>query len=262
MAKGIDISKYQQSVDFSVAKADGVAYCILRASLGSYTKDPTFDAHYSDAKAAGLGVGAYHYFYATTVDEAKAEAAFFLKTIAGKQFDYPVAVDVEEASIIPAGKSQLTDAVIAFCEMVEDAGYYICVYANPSWLNNHLDSARLTPYDLWLAHWDIPEPSRDCGMWQYTSSGTVAGITGRVDMNTSYKDYPAIIKSAGLNGYAASAPKDPDYQCIHTVTAGQSPWLLADMYLGDGSRYPEIIAFNNLKTATLYIGQHVKIPNR
>lgn len=192
--KGIDISKYQQNVDFTAVKESGIDFIIARASLGSYTKDTLFDSHYEEAKSKGLGVGAYHYFYATNEKEAIEEAKFFLETIKGKQFDYPLAIDVEEASIAGAGKDALTTAVIAFCEVVENAGYYISVYANPSWLNNYLDAEKLKPYDLWLAHWDIAEPSRECGMWQYTSSGTVAGISGRVDMNYAYKDYPSLIR--------------------------------------------------------------------
>lgn len=191
--KGIDVSKYQKDINWNRVKNDGINFAMVRASLGSYTADPLFESHISGAQSAGLHVGAYHYFYATTVDEAVEEARFFLSCIKNHRLTFPVAVDVEESAISHVGKSQLTDAVIAFCEALEDAGYYICVYANTGWLNHYLDSARLKPYDLWLAHWDISDPSRQCGMWQYTSKGSVDGIVGCVDMNYAYKDYPGII---------------------------------------------------------------------
>lgn len=199
-------------------------------------------------------------------EQAKEEAKFFLKTVAGKKFEYPLVIDVEEREIAGAGKKNLTDAVIAFCEAVENAGYYISVYANPSWLNSYLDSTRLTPYDLWLAHWDISEPSRGCGIWQYTSSGTVDGISGRVDMNLSYKDYPSMMIGMGLNGYTAPVapppPPPPEQYKIHVVTKGESPWSLASRYLGDGRRYREIVSLNGLRTGMLYVGQRLKIPNK
>ena len=197
--KGIDISKYQNNIDWTQVKNDGVDFAMVRASLGSYTADPLFESHITGAKSVGIHTGAYHYFYATTVAEAEEEANFFLKCISGHAFSFPVAVDVEEPTISHVGKTQLTDAVIAFCEIVEEAGYYVSIYANPSWLNHYLDSPRLLPYDLWLAHWDVAAPSRTCGIWQHTSKGAVAGIKGCVDMNCAYKDYPAIITSAQLN---------------------------------------------------------------
>ena len=180
--------------------------------------------------------------------------------IAGKKFEYPVAIDVEEKDIGGTPKGQLTDAVIAFCEAVEEAGYYICVYANPNWLDNHLEAERLRAYDLWLAHWDVPNPSRDCGIWQYTSNGAINGIDGRADMDVAYKDYTEIMKTAGLNGYSKSDAQP--YGCIHEVTKGESPWSLADKYLGDGRRYKEIVALNSLLTEVLYVGQKIKIPNK
>lgn len=98
MSKGIDVSKHQGKIDWHRVKNSGVDFAILRAGYGKYDnqKDERFEENYSNAKNAGIKLGAYHYSYAKSVDDAKKEAEIFLKWISGKQFEYPVAFDVEE----------------------------------------------------------------------------------------------------------------------------------------------------------------------
>ena len=95
--KGIDVSQYQQNIDFKKVKASGVDFVIIRAGFGKYAnqKDPYFESHYKAAKAAGLKVGAYWYSYAATVAEAKAEAQTCINAIKGKTFEYPIYFDLE-----------------------------------------------------------------------------------------------------------------------------------------------------------------------
>ena len=100
-----------------------------------------------------------------------------------------------------AGKKNLTDALVGFCETIEEAGYYAGIYASSYWFEQYTDLTRLTPYDLWIASWSNKRPSLRHGMWQYTSKGRLAGYGGDLDLNYDYKDYPAIIKAAGLNGF-------------------------------------------------------------
>lgn len=202
--KGIDVSAHQGNINWKMVKEAGTAFAMIRAGYGKNAdqKDKCFDANVKGAQAAGLHVGAYHYSYAKSVADAKAEAETFLRWIAPYKLDYPVAFDIEDTSQVALGKATLTAICKAFCETVEKAGYYVCIYANPAWLKTYLDAPALAQYDLWLAHWtDNPTKAYSYGMWQYTSDGDVAGINGRVDLNLAYKDYPAIIKAAGLNGY-------------------------------------------------------------
>lgn len=217
--KGIDISKHQKAgkVNFKALRALGYEFVMLRAGYGKYLsqKDATFESHYAAAKAAGLHVGAYHYSYATTVAEAKQEAACFLEWIKDKRLDYPVAFDIEDKGQKNLTNVQRTDIAIAFMQTVEAAGYYTMLYSSADWLGSKFDWNRkycgsgaktLSHFDVWCAAY---VGSRDriqkyyngnYGMWQYTSSKIVPSVyLGRLDYDIAYKDYAAIIRRAGLN---------------------------------------------------------------
>lgn len=201
---GIDVSKHQGVIDWAKVKAANIAFAMIRAGYGkvSSQKDSKFEENYKNAKAVGIPVGAYHYSYAKTVEDAKKEAQVFLSWIAGKQFEYPVVFDIEDASQANLGKQLISDIIRAFCSAVESAGYYVSVYANKDWLLNRIDDDVKKKYDTWLAEWrEEPTYAGNFGIHQYTSKGSVSGITGNVDMNKSTKDYPGIIKKNGLNGF-------------------------------------------------------------
>ena len=104
-------------------------------------------------------------------------------------------------------KTVATNHARAFLSAVEKAGYYAGLYANPDYLNRFFDASLLNQYDLWLANYkqnaDTTNPPRSCGMWQHWTKGSISGISGNVDMDACYKDYPTIIQKAGLNGLAA-----------------------------------------------------------
>lgn len=206
--KGIDVSEWQEGIHWTNAKADGVVFGMLRAGYGSALNykdehgnykqfDTRFERNYQWAKEAGVNVGAYWYSYAETPEQADDEADAFIHALKGKQFEYPVAMDVEETCVTTA-------AVKRFCQRMEDAGYYVMIYANLDFLNNRLDMSQLTDFDVWCADWSSSCGYSRAGIWQYTSDGTVNGINGRVDMNWAFLDYADVIKSAGLNGYTAS----------------------------------------------------------
>ena len=130
MAKfGIDISTWQKEYPYDRANAEGVQFAILRAGY-SQTKDNQFETHYANAKAQGWGVGAYWYMYATSVAGAQAEARAFLRAIAGKQFEYPVYLDIEDPSLRKVERDTLDAMIRAFGEIIESAGYYFGVYTN------------------------------------------------------------------------------------------------------------------------------------
>lgn len=147
--KGIDVSKHQGVIDWKKVKSDGIQFAMIRAGYGRFAdqKDPKFSANYSGAKSAGVKVGAYHYSYATTVEQAKQEAETFLSWIKGKTFDYPVAFDIEDKTQAGLGKQLISDMIRAFCETVEAAGYYVCIYANKDWLVNRIDDDCKKKYD-------------------------------------------------------------------------------------------------------------------
>jgi GH25 family lysozyme M1 (1,4-beta-N-acetylmuramidase) len=221
--RGIDVSKWQGNIDWNRVKASGVDFAILRAGYGSVSsqKDPTFEDNYQNAKAAGIPVGAYHYSYAKDIAGAKREAQTFLEWIKGKQFEYPVVFDMEESATYNLGRNTVSEIIKTFCSIVEAAGYYVSVYTNKNWLDHVVSDEVKSKYDTWLAQWtSTPSYVGPYGMWQYTSSGTVDGISGRVDMDIAYKNYPEIIKRKQLNGWSgADVPQTSEN---HGYAAGKS----------------------------------------
>lgn len=208
--KGVDVSKHNGIVDWNKVKAAGIDFAILRCGFGRKSErqiDEQFERNYRECKRVGIPVGVYHYSYAKNADDARLEADFMLELIKGKQFEYPVVFDIEDKGQECLGKKVLTDITVAFCEKMEQNGYYVAIYSNVDWFINKLDQSRLEAYDKWLAHW-VTSPrwgNEFGGLWQYTDSGRVDGIKTAVDMNISYRNYPWIIKGAGLNGYGNKA---------------------------------------------------------
>ena len=202
--KGIDISQYQTNVDFKKVKASGIDYVIIRAGYGKYVKqkDPQFETHYKNAKAAGLDVGVYWYSYALSVEDAKLEAQTCLSVIKGKKFEYPIYFDLEEQNQFAKGRSFCDSIVKAFCGEIEKSGYFAGLYISRSPLQQYISSSVANKYALWIAEYASKcNYSGAYGMWQYSSTGKINGINGNVDCDYCYVDYPAVIKNSGLNGY-------------------------------------------------------------
>ena len=216
MIKGIDISVYQQNIDFKKVKDSGIEFVIIRGAIGA-KKDTMFENHYSNAKNAGLKVGCYYYTLAKNVAEAKGEADVFLNCIKGKQFEYPIYFDIEDPSLQNLSKQVLTNIVLTWCGKVQSAGYYVGIYANPDWFTGKLDLERLKGFDKWLAHWvSVPKWDNSFGgLWQYGLT-RVDGYNGDIDGDYSYRDYEKTIKTLGLNGFK-NATVHPENK--KTVTA-------------------------------------------
>ncbi len=207
---GIDISKHQGNINIAVLK-DQVDFIIIRAGY-SNTVDPKFERNYNLCKQLGIPCGAYWYSYALSVNSAKKEADTFLKTIAGKQFEYPVYLDMEDADHYKKNhgynfnlSKEISDA---FCNKVESAGYYTGIYASKSWFDTYLKG--LNRYTKWIAHWANVSYEGRVDMHQYTSSKRLDGYSGNLDANYCHTDFPTIIKKGGFNGYSkGTAPVTP-----------------------------------------------------
>ena len=276
MMKLIDVSAYQPNIDYAKVKAAGIDGAILRCgytgwgSSHSLNADKCFDKHYAGFQAAGVPVGAYYYSTADTVEFAEKEAEYVLSLLKGKQLELPVYFDVENNERQAAlSMALLTDITDAFCKAMEDAGYFVGVYANTSWFTSKLDHAALSAkYTLWIADYRGANANKTLkrDIWQYSSKGKVDGISGNVDVNECYRDFPAIIKAAGLNGYsktssAPAAKPQPMTAAAYTVKPGDSWWSIAAAQLGDGNRYNELAAYNGKKpTDTIYAGQVIRLP--
>ena len=177
------------------------------------------------------------------------------------RFEYPVCLDIEDRTMLSLSNRQRTDIVKAFCSEIEKAGYYAMFYCNLNWLNNYLyKDELLSKYDLWLAQWCVGKPSVPCGIWQKSDKGSINGISGNVDIDIAYKNYPEIMKSKGLNGFnKENNPASTNY-FTYTVKKGDTLWAIAQRYLGSGYKYKEIKDLNALNSDMIYPGQTLKIP--
>lgn len=267
-ANGIDVSKHQGVIEWEKAKADGVQFAILRAGYGREIsqKDSSFERNYSECKRVGIPVGCYWYSYAMTAEEAKKEAAVCLEVIKGKQFEYPIYFDIEEKKQLALGKTACTAITKAFLDTVENQGYWVGIYSSKSHLESYISEDVRQRYAVWVAHYSVERTtySGQFGIWQKSSSGKISGISGNVDLNESYVDYPAEIKKAGLNGFSkksettTSVPKAEYF--TYTVKSGDTLWDIAHKYLRNGSRYKEIMFASGITSETIYVGQKLTIP--
>ena len=222
--KGIDVSYCQNEVDWDAAKASGlVDFAILRAGYGRETSqvDTQFERNYAACKRLGIPCGAYWFSYAMSADEAKREAQVFLQTIKGKSFEYPVYMDLELAKQFALGKAACSAIVDAFLSVLEQSGYYAGLYCSTYYLDNYLSDSIKSRYTVWCAQYASKCTYQNpYGIWQYNVAGneeydiigqkSIPGIVGECDMDYCYTDYPAIIKAAGLNGFAKSAETPTD----------------------------------------------------
>lgn len=239
LARGVDVSSYQhvmigntyQSLNWTAIKEAGFEFAILKAgstprTVGGVQKggiEPVFEMNYRDARAAGLELGVYFYSYATTLEQVESDAELLLSWLEDKQFEYPIYFDLEDSSLISLGQDALTEMCVTFISILQANGYYGALYSNNQWLMQNLHGDVLKEiFDVWYARYpenrkdaDNPLPCTETytwnpssygpqlGMWQYTDYGIIEGIDPDIkfDFNVAYRDYPALIKQLGLNGF-------------------------------------------------------------
>ena len=187
LARGIDVSRWQGEINWSQVAADDVSFVML-GTRSKGAVDPYFHRNIQQASAAGVKVGVYIYSLATTVEMAEAEADFVLDLIHDYPVSYPVAFDMEDSTQGNLSKEELAAIANAFCKKISDSGYYPIVYANENWLKNKLDMS-LMDYPVWVARYSARPSYQNPVMWQATSTGSVKGINGNVDIDFQFKDF-------------------------------------------------------------------------
>lgn len=222
--KGIDVSKWQTTVNWAKAKSAGVDFAILRVYANG--KDTKFEDFYAGATAAGVWVGAYVYMYATTPEEAVAEAEGVIAALDGRPLEFPLFLDVEDERQKSIGKSVLTDMIISELEIFKAAGYRAGIYTSTSYEKSYMEHDRLTDYDFWYAKWCLNgtdgvgkyvfddqnpyERTPGAHIWQFSSygNGSVLGTgSSRVDLDFCYYDY----MGNGRSIYPYISPDPDDY---------------------------------------------------
>lgn len=197
---GVDISKFQDYVDFVKLKKAGIEFVMLRLGARGYgTGQLVLDDYFVDnikrATDAGLEVGVYFYSQAISVEEAVEEANMVLENLGEYRISYPVAFDMElvendTARTDVLTRAERTDITKAFLDTVGAAGYKTIIYGNKEWLIKEIDMSKLTAYDVWLSQdEDIPDYPYKFAMWQYEYEGTIDGIAGYVNFNISFINY-------------------------------------------------------------------------
>lgn len=213
MAKTIlDVSRWQKRIDWDKVKASGLVSGVMLKTVSTNRKfsnrkdglyiDPTFERNYSECKRLSIPVGVYYYTYATDKQMADAELDLLKTALTGKTFELPISVDVEDNKIKKLSTQELTDLAAYALGTVERWGFYAMLYTGLYFArdNLYMTGAALKPYDVWLAAYRSkkPEPGWPFGLWQYTSTAHVPGVSGNVDLSHAYKDYEKIIAKNGL----------------------------------------------------------------
>lgn len=205
--KGIDVSEFNGQINWKQVKDSGVQFAMIRCAYRGYrtgkiVKDNQFEYNIQNASAAGIKVGIYFFSQAVSISEAVEEANYAVN-LARKYncITYPIAIDTEASGAEKndgradgINAALRTNIMAAFCNQVQSSGYTPMIYASRNWFYNNLEVNRLLSYKTWLAHYtgNINRKSDyiyGYSMWQYTSSGSVPGIAGRVDMNMGYEKY-------------------------------------------------------------------------
>lgn len=274
MFKGIDVSNHNGNINFKAVKEAGIDFAMIRAGYGWTSKDERFEQNVNGFLNAGIKVGAYWFLYCTNVNEAIQNADKCIEVLSqfkGK-LTFPIGCDYEydsdsysEKQGVKQNKASRTAMIEAFCDRLEEAGYYVSVYLNKDYIQSKVNYSDLTEFDLWLAQWNTDKPYMDCGMWQNSDELRIAG--GVFDSDIAYKDYAQIITGAGLNHIPAATTPTPTEQKpaevkpvsfqIYYVKRGDTLWDISRRF---NTTIQQIVEDNNIKNPDLiYVAQALKI---
>lgn len=212
--KVIDVSYHNGTIDWEKVKAAGINGAILRCGYGmdqTDQDDKQYRRNADECTRLGIPFGIYLYSYADSIEKSKSEAQHALRLAKGYKLSYPIYYDLEQAGT----ESGAIERARVFCEAIEAAGYWAGIYANKHWWDNYLTG--LTEYTRWIARYNNTLGMDNVDMWQYTSDGSVAGISGRVDLNHCYRDFPAEIGGAGSGGTGGSTQTTPTGSTLDLV---------------------------------------------
>ena len=195
-AYGIDVSHHQGTIDWDTV-AKHIDFAILRCGYGSDSTsqdDRQWRANVEACTRLKIPFGVYIYSYATTEEEACSEARHVLRLLKGYDPSMPVYLDLEDEKISQnCTPAQILANATAFCNMIRAAGYTPGIYANTYWWDTYLTSPQYDKWDRWVARYSTElNFTRPYSMWQYTSEGSVPGITGNVDRNRWYGEKPTV----------------------------------------------------------------------
>lgn len=184
--KGIDVSHWSGNIDYKSVLESGVDIVYIKASEGKSYIDPMLHNNYINAKSQGLLIGFYHFFRASSESDAIAEAHHFVNTIKSYKSNCRLALDIEVNNGL--NKSTITNLCIKFLEEVKKlTDIDVVIYTYTSFIKGNFNK-KINIYPLWIAHYGVSTPDNN-GIWdnwigfQYSESGSVRGIPGKVDLD-------------------------------------------------------------------------------
>ena len=194
---GIDVSYFQGDIDWAAVKADGIDFVIIRLGYrgygeGTLNTDVKALENIDGAHAAGLDVGVYFFSQAINEEEAEEEADYIMQVLDGRSIELPIVYDPEEITDDEARSDgitgdQLTRNTLAFCEKIEEYGHETMLYSNMKWEAYKFNLSQLSDIEIWYADYtETPQTPYHFAYWQYSETGSVAGIEGPVDMNIRF----------------------------------------------------------------------------
>ncbi len=197
---GIDVSKWNGTIDWSAVSHSGVHFAIIRAGFrgsteGKLYEDSTFKTNVKNATSNGIKVGVYFFTQAVSEVEAVEEASMILGLVDGYNISYPIFLDVESGGAAARAENlnaaQRTAVIKAFCKTIANSGYSAGVYANKTWFTSKINTSELTAYKIWLAQYNtsVTYTGSRYDMWQYSENGSINGIGTKVDLDRSYLGY-------------------------------------------------------------------------
>lgn len=200
MKKGIDVAKWNGTIDWAKVRKAGIEFAVLKVIDKSNKTEESFIRNYAGATAQGLPVDVYNYLYTTTESSASAAAKAVVNTLAGRRVG-KVWADVEDACLKNKG-IQLIRIINTYKAVIEAAGYEFGVYTGLAFYNSYIKPYReYIDCEFWIARYpstkdmDIttmpvaskkPSISHNLWGWQYSSRGKVPGINGYADLDICY----------------------------------------------------------------------------
>lgn len=192
--KGIDVSRWQEDIDWECVKEAGIEFVMLKIGGNSQKIDPKYKENIKAANEVGIPVGVYYYSKAQNTEDAIRDAQFVIENMEGYTISYPVAIDIEDECQKNLNRETLGAIAKAFCDEIRKAGYMPMIYCNEDWYKNRIDMSMLENVEKWVARYNyFYDTEIERGIWQSSSEGRIPGIQGAVDINFGYKDYTELI---------------------------------------------------------------------
>ncbi len=187
---GIDVSDYQDPINWSAVANQGIKFALIKATEGKSSKADTFKDKWQQAKSVSILRGAYHFFRPTKTGEEQADNFLQALNLAGglEANDISPILDIEVKDGVSA--EHIRERCLKWLEKVEaETGRKSIIYTGSSYGKDNLSAnTQFADYPLWVAHYTMGKPSvpgrwKTCAIWQYTDKGKVKGISGNVDLN-------------------------------------------------------------------------------